>query len=246
MSMGLYTDIQLNGFKVTGGSDPSAATDYVTLQYLQAFQRGLRWKEPVRAASTGNVNVASPGTTLDGVTLVAQDRVLLKNQTTGSENGVYIWTASGSALTRALDFDAAAEVIGAAVTAMEGTTNANTVYTQNVEPVTIGTTTMTFVVVGGSGTTYTAGAGLTLTTTVFAIDTAVVVRKYAVDFGNASLTTFTITHNLGTLDAQVQIVLNSTGETVWCQMVRATTNTLTISGFSTAPTSNQFRCLVQA
>ena len=94
-----FGGLDVQGSKVINLADPSAGTDAVNLQTLQAQVRGMRWKEPVRAASTGTVTLASPGASLDGVTLVANDRVLLKNQSAGAETGIYVWTAAGSALT---------------------------------------------------------------------------------------------------------------------------------------------------
>jgi len=73
-----------------------------------------------RVASTATVTLASPGTTMDGVTLVSGDRVLLKNQSTPSQNGIYIWTGSAALLTRALDADAWNEFPGQVVTVSEG------------------------------------------------------------------------------------------------------------------------------
>lgn len=259
MARKMYGGVDLVGAKAINVADPSAATDAVNLQYLQAFIRGLRWKEPVRAASTANVTLASPGTTLDGVTLVAQDRVLLKNQTTGAENGIYIWTASGSALTRALDADSAAELVGASVLVTEGTTNANKQFNQTTEPITLGTTALTWVEFGGGGTSYTAGNGLTLTGATFdvvggtgitvaadlvSIDTSVVTRKFAMAIGNGALTSIPVAHNLGTRDITFQIYNATTFEVVDADATITDTNTLTLV-FPTAPTAGQFRVVVQ-
>lgn len=95
----------------------------------------------VRAMSTANVTVASldAGQTLDGVTLVAGDRVLLKNQTTGAENGVYVINADTVAPTRAADWAAGADVVGFAVRAYAGTVHAGHVYAVYAEPAIVGT-----------------------------------------------------------------------------------------------------------
>src|SRR5881397_2207237 len=95
--------IDLSGQRAQNASDPSAATDLVTKQYADALVRGLSWKDEVVAASTGNVTLATPGTTLDGVTLATNDRILLKDQTNAFDNGIYVWTGSAVALTRAVD-----------------------------------------------------------------------------------------------------------------------------------------------
>jgi hypothetical protein len=114
------------------------------------LHEGKRHKEPVRAASTANVNIASPGTTLDGVTLVSGDRVLLKNQTTGSQNGIYVWTGAAAALTRSLDADTAADfTYGFLVYVREGTANATSYWKfDTTTAITIGTTSLTFTAIG--------------------------------------------------------------------------------------------------
>lgn len=246
--------------RITSLADPSASTDAVNLQYLQAFVRGLTWKPAVRAASTANVSLSAPGATLDGVTLVSGDRVLLKNQTAGAENGIYVWTGASAALTRATDFDSSAEALGATVLVTEGTANGDKMWTQNTDSVTLGTTSLTFVQLGGGGSTYTAGNGLSLTTGAFAvvagsgiiadatstrIDSTVVVRKYAVAIGNGALTAIPVAHNLGTRDITFTIYNATTFEVVETDAVITDVNTLTLS-FASAPTAGQYRVVVHA
>jgi hypothetical protein len=90
-----------------------------------------------------------------------------------------------------------------------------------------------------------AGAGITVLTNTVAIDTAVVVTKYAANVGDGSATSYTITHNLGTRDVQVTVYDNSSPYAeVICDVNHATTNTITLL-FSVAPTSNQYRVVVQ-
>lgn len=114
----------------------------------------LPWKHVVRAASTANGTLASAfenGDTLDGVTLATGDRILLKNQTAGAENGIYIVNPSG-APTRATDADDGFELLGAIVWVSEGTTNADSIWacTTNA-PITVGTTATVWVKVYPSG-----------------------------------------------------------------------------------------------
>ena len=90
-----------------------------------------------------------------------------------------------------------------------------------------------------------AGTGISVLTNTVAIDTAVVVRKYGVDVGDGSATSYTITHNLGTRDVQVTVYESSGSYAeVICDVNHATTNTITLL-FSVAPTSNQYRVVVQ-
>ena len=123
------------------------------------------WKEPVRVASTAAVVTSGLGTPVDGVTLAAGDRVLLKNQTSAWGNGIYV--AAAGAWTRATDNDSSAEQVGAAVIVREGTTQANTLWQQTVDPpIIVGTTNLSWVQFGVT-TAYLGGAGLTLTGSTF-------------------------------------------------------------------------------
>jgi len=250
--------LDLQSQKIQNLADASAATDAVTLQQMQAFVRGLSWKASVRVASTANLTLATPGATIDGVTMATNDRVLLKNQSAGAENGIYVWTGASSLLTRALDADSAAEVTGAAVLVTEGTTNGNKAFTQTADAVTLGTTALVWTEFGGGGSSYTGGAGLTLSGSDFAvgqgtgisvaadavaIDTAVVVRKYAANIGNGAATSIAVTHSLGTRDITYSIQNASTFEFVETDAVATDANTLTLT-FATAPASNAYRVVV--
>jgi hypothetical protein len=112
-----------------------------------------RVKEPVRAGSTANVTLSAPGASMDGVTLINGDRVLLKDQTAPAENGLYTWSGAASTLVRTLDADAAADFVGLfQVGVREGTANAGRyyVFTQTAA-VTLGSTALTFAQLGGGG-----------------------------------------------------------------------------------------------
>lgn len=149
---------------------PSASTDAATKGYVDTEVDGISWKQPVRAASTANGTLATDfenGDTLDGVTLVTGNRILLKNQSTGSENGIYIVAASG-APARASDFDTGASVAGAAVIVNEGSTNADSFFfcSSNSGSDVVGTDALTFSELSGGGATYTGGDGIDVTGTV--------------------------------------------------------------------------------
>lgn len=165
--------IDLDNQRLINLADPSSATDAVTKQYADALTRNLSWKMAVRAASTANGTLASAyenGDTLDGVTLVTGDRILLKNQSTAAENGAYTVNVSG-APTRCTDSDSAAELKGATYTVLEGTVNADKVYRLVTDSVTLGSTSLSFTEIGGAGGTYTAGDGLTDTASTFSVNT---------------------------------------------------------------------------
>jgi hypothetical protein len=222
------------------GSQP---TDAVNLAQLQSALAGLSWHGAVRAASTGNINLAAPGAAVDGITMATGQRFLAKNQTTGSENGPYIWNGASSAATRATDGTTGNLNAGAAFYVDEGTVNADTAWTVSTDdPITVGTTAITFSKFG-AGIAYTAGTGLTLTGTQFAIDTVVVARKFATNVGDGSSTTITVSHNLGTLDVVAQLYLTSTGETIETDTVRPSTSTVAFT-FATAPAAGALRAVI--
>src|SRR5204863_1442401 len=108
---------------------------------------------PVRAASTANVTLATPGATMDGVTLTSGDRVLLKNQSTGSQNGIYTWSGAATTLVRTADADSAADfVLGFQVFVREGTTNGSLYwwYSTSTSPIVLESTSLAFTVVTGA------------------------------------------------------------------------------------------------
>lgn len=164
------SDISLNGaYKITNALNGTNAQDYVTLSQLQAVQQGLDVKDSVRVATTATLTLTGTQT-VDGVALSVGDRVLVKNQGTGSQNGIY--TVSAGAWVRSIDADTNAEVTGGMFTFIEeGTINADSgwVLTTN-NPIVLGTTALSFVQFSGAGS-YTAGSGLTLAGNSFSVNT---------------------------------------------------------------------------
>ncbi len=134
-----------------------------TKEYVDAVKQGLDVKDSVRVASTANVAIADAaenGDTIDGVTLATGDRILLKNQSTGSENGIYVVQASGAAV-RASDFQTGDVSSLAFVFVEEGTSNAQNGYIlTNTGSITVGSTALTFTQFSGAGQ-ITAGTALT-------------------------------------------------------------------------------------
>lgn len=108
----------------------------------EAAADGMKWRPSVRAATTANITL-SGAQTIDGVSIIAGDRVLVKNQSTASQNGVYV-CAAGS-WTRATDADAWAELVGQVVVTEEGSTQLDTPYICTVNAGgTIGSTSVTW------------------------------------------------------------------------------------------------------
>lgn len=199
------SSVAFNNQKITGLGTPTDSTDAATKGYVDAARSGLDVKQSVRAATTGPVTLASDleaGDTLDTtVTLVAGDRILVKNQSTASENGIYVVQASG-APTRATDADSDAEVTAGMFTFVEeGTTNADSgwVLTTN-NPITVGSTGLAFAQFSGAGQ-ITAGDGLTKSgNTINAVGTTdrISVSADAIDIASTYVGQSTIT-TLGTI-----------------------------------------------
>ena len=142
---------------------PTNSTDAVTKSYADAITQSLDIKDSVRVASTANITIASAltnGSTIDGVVVATGNRVLLKNQTTASQNGIYVVVASGAA-SRSTDADTSAKVTtGMYVFVSEGTVSADMGYvlTTN-DAITLGTTALSFTQFSGAGQ-ITAGSGI--------------------------------------------------------------------------------------
>lgn len=152
-------DLGLGGYRLTGLGDPQGAQDAVTKAYVDLTVQGLEPKQSVRAASTANIAALSGAMTIDGVALVAGDRVLVKDQATASQNGIYVVAAG--AWGRAADADVWGELVSAYVFVESGAVNADLGYLSTVDPGgTLGTTAVTFVQFTGAGQIL-AGAGLT-------------------------------------------------------------------------------------
>ena len=169
------TDVSLNSNKLTNLTDPTNAQDAATKAYVDAARSGLDVKASVRATTTANITLSGTQT-IDGVVLIAGDRVLVKDQSTGSQNGIYV-VVSGGAWTRATDADTSTEVTPGMFTFVEeGTVNADSGWVLSTNStITLGTTSLAFAQFSGAGQ-ITAGDGLTKTGNQFDVVTASATR----------------------------------------------------------------------
>ena len=139
--------VTITGGSITGMSTPSSGTDVTTKTYVDDLVAGLKTRIICRVATTGNVDLAADlqnGDTLDGITLATGDRVLVKDQTSGSQNGIYTVVASGTA-GRDTDFDSITELAGQLVITQEGSTNADKIFLCTTDTsASLGSSTITF------------------------------------------------------------------------------------------------------
>jgi hypothetical protein len=247
--------------KIVNLPAPTQAGDAANKAYVDSAVEGLAWKDSCRVATQSNISIASPGATVDGITMVSGDRVLVRAQTTGAENGIFVWNGAAVAMSRALDANTAEELEQAVVTVEEGT-SAGVTFRQGVVNATLGTTALTWSTFGASvplATASTAGT-VTLATKAEAdagADTAKAItpatlassvwasRKFAATIGDGSATSYTVNHNLGSRDVVVEVYRNSGNfDSVLVEVQRTTVNALTLL-FDAPPAANAYRVVVR-
>ena len=261
MARKFFTDIDLqSASKVVNVPSPSAAGDAVPKSYVDSLVEGLAWKDSCRVATQANLNLSSPGSTIDGITMSSQDRVLVRAQSTASENGIYVWNGSAVAMTRSLDASTFAELEQAVTTVEEGT-SAGTSYRQDQVNGTIDSSTVSWVTFGTSAPAASeTTAGIAELATQAEVDAGTDdlrivtplklatwsgrIRKYSTNIGDGSATSYTITHSLNTRDVIIRVFPNSGNyDDVEVDVYRPSTTTATLV-FATAPASNAYRVVV--
>ena len=187
-------NVALTGGTITGLGDPSSSSEAATKNYVDNLVTGLRTRVIARVASTANVNISTGlenGDVLDGVTLATGNRVLLKDQSTASQNGLYIVVASGAA-SRDTEFDIISEIAGQLILVSEGTTHADDLFL---------CTTDTSATLGSSAISYTQ---------VFPSSGGTVTSVAVADSGSSE---FTVTGSPITSSGTISLAVNSIAAT---------------------------------
>lgn len=259
--------LQMGNQQIQGVAAGSSNSDAVTLAQLNAVRdlatnsaAGIAIKEPVVVAATGNVDMATSPTVIDGVTLTTGMRVLLPNQTDNTQNGIYVKPSTGPLVRSADAASGSALVPGTQVFVTRGDVNGDSQWVIISDAaITIGTTAQGWSRMPGSqGQSYAfglglqssgsnvsvkSGLGISVVDGSVAIDTAVVPRKVsqAIPAGTSPVT---INHGLNTADligAKVREL--STGDLVEIGITVTGVNTISLD-FAVNPVSNQYRIAV--
>ena len=256
MATKFMNGVDLQSQKITNLATPTTSTDGVNKQYVDNAVLGVIAKSSVAAASVGNLTLSGTQT-VDGVALIAGNRVLVKNQTTASQNSVYVVAAG--AWTVAADFAQGYIANGDFLQVESGTTNgAKSFNVTTLDPISVGTTSITFSPYG-AGIAYTAGNGVALTGASFSANadgTSLIsdgtslrvnpaysglAKRFASDVPAATAATqITMAHGLGTGDlVSITVKEASTKAIVYPDVTFDATNIYLT--FAAAITLAQFR-----
>lgn len=257
MSKQVLTNLDFNSVaKIVNLVDPSASQDAATKAYVDAAIEGIAWKDSVRVASIANINLAAPGATIDGITMVANDRFVAKNQTTTSENGIYVWNGSAVPATRSADCSTANELEQAVTTVEEGTSAGITLRQTSIN-FTLGSGAVAWTTFGtAAGAASETSSGIAEIATQAETDagtddlrfitplkfatSSLRIKKFSQTFGDGSATTFNFTHNFNTRDVQVEVYRNSGSyDSVLTDVTRTSVNQVTVTCAS-APAASAF------
>jgi hypothetical protein len=241
---------------------PQNSDEPARLGDLNSAIEGLAWKDSVRVATQGNINLNSPGATIDGITMVVGDRVLVRSQTTQSQNGIYIYNGASTPMTRSADANTSNELEQAVVTVEEGTSAGATFrqtqvnFTLDTDPViwaTFGTSappaSETVAGIAEIATQAETDGGTDdqrIVTPLKLANWAGRIRKFTSTIGDGSSTQYDLTHNFNTRDVIVQVYKTSGNyDQVYCDVKAITTNAVRLN-FSSAPASNSLRVIILA
>lgn len=257
----MLSDLDFNSAaKITNLVNGTADQDAATIGQLNSAIEGINWKDSARTSTTANINLSAPGATIDGVTMVTNDRVLVMAQTSAPTNGIYIYNGAAVAMTRSLDANTAAELEQATLSVEEGT-NAGSTFRQTAVNFTLESGNVTFTTFGtvspaASETVAGVAELATQAETDAGTDDLRIVTplklktwsgkpfKYSTTIGDGAATSYTVTHNLGTKNLHVTLSrVASPYDTVYADVSFTTVNSITVV-FAAAPTTNQFNVAI--
>jgi hypothetical protein len=263
-----YTDnIEfVGGATISGLPTPTVGDQAASKAYVDTRFDMQNFKDDARARVTANVNLAAPGATLDGLTAVVGDRFLLTGQSTGSQNGLWVWNGASTPMTRPSDFNDttanSSEILGAVFRIAEGT-SADTLWLLVNDTATLDTTSLTFNAISGAvpaasestsgiaelATQAEVDAGVDDTRIVTPLKLATWsgrIRKASLTFGDGVATQYDFTHNRGTRDL-ICAVARTSGAFDFIQntLSMPDVNTVRIN-FHSAPTTNSYRITIIA
>lgn len=261
MSKQILSDLDFNSAaKILNLPNPTGAQDAATKGYVDSAVEGLGWKDNARVFAASNINLASPGSTIDGITMATNDRFVAGAQSTQSQNGIYIWNGASTPATRALDANTAAELEQAVVTIDEGT-SAGATYRQSQVNFTLDSGNVIWTTFGTVTPPASEGtAGIAEIATQAETDTGTDdarfitplklatwsgrIRKSTLIIGDGSATQYTLTHNYNNRDVIVEVYRNSGNyDTVLCDVERISADAVRLT-FAAAPASNAFKVVV--
>lgn len=239
---------------------PITPGESATKSYVDSAVEGLAWKDNCRVATQSNVSLASPGATIDGITMVVNDRVLVRSQTTQSENGIYFFNGAAVPMTRSLDANTSDELEQAVVTVDEGTSGGST-FRQSTINFVLGSGSVIWVAFGTSaGAATESSAGIAEIATQAETDAGtddarfvtplklktspLSAKRFSQAIGDGSATSYTVTHNFNSRNVLVEVYRNSGNyDTVLVETRRTSVNAVQLV-FDTAPTSNAYQVVV--
>lgn len=261
MAIAQLVDIDMgSAARVLNLPDPTLAQHAATKAYVDSAVEGLAWKDSCRVATAANLTLSGPGATIDGITMVANDRVLVKNQTTTSQNGIYIWNGAAVAMTRSVDANTALELEQAVVTVEEGT-SAGATFRQTSVNFTLDSGAVAWTNFGtAAGSASESSAGVVEIATQVEADAGTDdlraitplkmanwsgrKLKFSALIGDGSATSFNVDHNFNTRDVIVEVYRNSGNyDTVICDVTRPTVNRVTLT-FAVAPAASAFDVVI--
>jgi hypothetical protein len=263
MSKPIYTDFDFqSALRILNLPAGTATGHPVTYEQMNAAIEGLSWKDSVRVASTANINLAAPGATIDGVTMAASDRFLAKDQSTQSQNGIYVWNGAATPATRAVDASTFAELEAAIVPVEEGTSAGSSFRQTQVNGV-IDTNNIIFVsAFGTSPAASETTAGIAEIATQAEANTGTDDVRFVTPLkmanwsgrklkavgtvGDGSSTTFNVDHNFNTYDVQVEVYkTGGNKDSIICDTTRTTVNRVVL-GITPAPAAGAMSYVILA